>query len=102
MRNNHIELQGTLTKDIELFKSQKGNSFIRFTVACLRDGNDNRIDYLNCVAFKESAEKLYQIGKKDIFLKIIGNLQTSSYEKDGKKNYSTNVVVESFEVLKSE
>lgn len=30
---------------------------------------------------------------------IEGNIRTNSYEKNGKKNYSTNVVVESFRLL---
>ena len=97
MRNNHVELKGTLTRDIELSKSTKGNSFVKFSIACLRDGKDKRLDYINCIAFGQTADELDRVGTQDTPLEIVGNLRISSYEKDGKKNYSTSVVVESFE-----
>lgn len=37
--------------------------------------------------------------EKDTAYHIEGNIRTNSYEKNGKKNYSTNVVVESFRLL---
>lgn len=45
------------------------------------------------------ANDICEHGDKDTGFCIVGNLRTSSYEKDGKKQYSTNVVVESFELL---
>ena len=88
MKNNHVELFGTLTRDIEVSKNGKGNTFVKFSLACLRDGKKPWTDYINCIAFGGMAGFC-----------IVGNLRTSSYEKDGKKQYSTNVVVESFELL---
>ena len=37
MKNNHVELFGTLTRDIEVSKNGKGNTFVKFSLACLRD-----------------------------------------------------------------
>ena len=37
MKNNSVHLIGTLTRDIELSRNSKGNSFARFTLACTRD-----------------------------------------------------------------
>lgn len=99
MKNNHVELKGTLTRNIEVSKSQKGNSFTKFTLKCLRDVQGTRFDYVGCIAFGEIAEKLEIVGSSDTKFKIIGNLQTSSYKKDDQKIYSMNVVVESFELL---
>lgn len=104
MKNNHVELKGTLTRNIEVSKSQKGNSFTKFTLKCLRDDQGTRFDYVGCIAFGEIAEKLEKVGTKKVGtsntkFKIIGNLQTSSYKKDDQKIYSMNVVVESFELL---
>ena len=98
MKNNHIELKGTLTRNIEVSKSQKGNSFTKFTLKCLRDDQGTRFDYVGCIAFGELAEKLEKVGTSNAKLNIIGNLQTSSYKKDDQKIYSKNVVVESFEL----
>ena len=98
MKNNAVHLIGTLTRDIELSKNSKGNSFVRFTLACTRD-NKPFTDFINCIAFGDMANDICKHGDKDTGFCIVGNLRTSSYEKDGKKQYSTNVVVESFELL---
>mgnify|MGYP002534723646 CR=1 FL=1 len=98
MKNNSVQLIGTLTRDIELSKNSKGNSFVRFTLACTRD-NKPFTDFINCIAFGDLANDICNHGDKDTGFCIVGNLRTSSYEKDGKKQYSTNVVVESFELL---
>ncbi len=99
MENNHVELKGTLTRNIEVSKSQKGNSFTKFTLKSLRDDQGTRFDYVGCIAFSEIAEELEKVGTSNTKFKIIGNLQTSSYKKDNQKIYSMNVVVESFELL---
>ena len=54
-------------------------------------------DFPNCVAFGKQAdfaEKYLSKGKK---IAIVGRLQTGSYEKDGRKVYTTDIVVESQE-----
>ena len=99
MKNNHVELKGTLTKNIEVSKSQKGNSFTKFTIKCLKDDQGTRFDYVGCIAFGKLAEELEKVGTSNTMLKFDGNLQTSSYKKDNQKIYSMNVVVESFELL---
>lgn len=99
MKNNHVELKGTLTRNIEVSRSQKGNSFTKFTLKCLRDDQETRFDYVGCIAFGELAEKLEKVGTGNTKFNIFGNLQTSSYKKDDQKIYSMNVVVESFELL---
>lgn len=38
MKNNHVELFGTLTRDIEVSRNGKGNTFVKFSLACLREG----------------------------------------------------------------
>lgn len=98
MKNNSVHLIGTLTRDIELSRNSKGNSFVRFSLACIRD-NKPFTDFINCIAFGNMANDICKHGDKDTGFCIVGNLRTSSYEKDGKKQYSTNVVVESFELL---
>ena len=99
MKNNHVELFGTLTRDIEVSKNGKGNTFVKFSLACLRDGKKSWTDYINCIAFGEVANALCKHNDKDTVYEINGYLRISSYEKDGKKTYSTIVVVESFTLL---
>ena len=74
MKNNRVELKGTLAKNIEVSKSQKGNSFTKFTLKCLRDDQGTRFDYVGCIAFGELSEELEKIGTSNTKLKLIGNL----------------------------
>ena len=92
MTNNYVLLNGKLSRDIEVSKNDKGNSFVKFCLICTRD-------YINCIAFGEIANAICRKGEKDTAYHIEGNIRTNSYEKNGKKNYSTNVVVESFRLL---
>ncbi len=55
--------------------------------------------FINCIAFGEVANDICKHGDKDTGFCNVGYLRISSYEKDGKKIYSTNVVVESFTLL---
>ena len=83
MKNNSVHLIGALTRDIELSKNSKGNSFVRFTLACTRD-NKPFTDFINCIAFSEVANALCKHRNKDTAYEINGYLRISSYEKDGK------------------
>ena len=89
MTNNYVLLNGKLSRDIEVSKNDKGNSFVKFCLICTRDGINSYSDYINCIAFGEIANAICRKGE----------IRTNSYEKNGKKNYSTNVVVESFRLL---
>ena len=99
MTNNYVLLNGKLSRDIEVSKNDKGNSFVKFCLICTRDGINSYSDYINCIAFGEIANAICRKGEKDTAYHIEGNIRTNSYEKNGKKNYSTNVVVESFRLL---
>ena len=58
MKNNHVELFGTLTRDIEVSRNGKGNTFVKFTLACLIDGKKTWTDYINCIAFGDIVQAL--------------------------------------------
>lgn len=104
---NKVILTGRLTKDPDTRYSQ-GNEpmcIARYTLAVDRrfkkDGEQNA-DFINCVAFGktgEFAEKYYRKGTK---IAIVGRIQTGSYtNQDGKKVYTTDVVVEEQEFAES-
>ena len=65
MKNNHVELFGTLTRDIEVSRNVKGNTFVKFSLACLRDGKKPWTDYINCIAFGDMANDICKHGDKD-------------------------------------
>ena len=101
---NKVFLIGRLTKDIELKYTTDGQMGIaRFTLACDRgkdkDGNDKGVDFISCVAFGRKAEVLDRYVKKGHRIHIAGMIKTGSYEKDGEKKYTFDVVVQEFEFL---
>ena len=90
-------LIGRLTKDPEVRQTTGNESFAvaRYTLAVDRRSKKDEADFINCVAFRKSAEfaeKYFHKGKK---VAVTGHIQTGSYEaKDGTKRYTTDVVVD--------
>lgn len=101
---NKVILCGRLTKDAEVryTQSQEPIAVARYSLAVDRKGKDSATDFINCVCFgktAEFAEKYLHKGSKVI---IEGRIQTGSYtDKDGKKVYTTDVVVEGHEFAES-
>lgn len=90
---NCVTLGGHLSRDAELRVSQSGKPWCRFNVAV--NGEDNAEErgaaFINCVAFGSLAEKLRDAKKGDI-VHVSGRIKTGSYEKNGVKHYTTDVV----------
>lgn len=96
---NHWCGTGRLTRDpdIRWAQGQEQKAVARFTVACDRryrkDGQQNA-DFISCVAFGKTAEWLEKYVHKGTKVEIDGHIQTGSYEKDGVKRYTTDVIVD--------
>ena len=89
---NKTFLIGRLTHDPELRTNDKGINITKFTLAVnrMKEG----ADFINCSAFNKTAEAINKYLHKGNQIAIEGRIQTGSYEKDGKKVYTTEVVVE--------
>lgn len=103
---NKIILCGRLTKDPEVRYSQGENStcVARYTLAVDRKytkGEEKQADFISCVAFGKSGEFAEKYLKKGTKILVTGRIQTGSYEKDGKKIYTTDVVVEEHEFVEA-
>lgn len=101
---NSVNLTGRLTRDPELRVSQSDIAIGNFTLAVNRtftDRNgDRQADFINCVAFKKTAELLKQYVSKGSQIGVTGRLQSRSYEnKEGQRVYVTEVVVENLVFL---
>jgi len=97
---NKAILIGRLTKDSETRYTQgeRGDMAIsRFVMAVDRRGKDNGADFISCIAFGKMGEFFEKYGKKGTKFVIDGHIQTGSYERDGRKVYTTDVVVDSAE-----
>lgn len=97
MLNKSI-LVGRLTKDPELKTTGNGISVCTFTIAVNRrfknaDGNYDA-DFINCVAWRNTAEFLVKYFEKGSMIAVAGSIQTRNYEKDGHKVYITEVVAD--------
>ena len=83
---------GHLTKDIELMKTQNGNSVAKFTVAV--DGYNDNTNFINCVAWNKLADILNMYCKKGDLVTVEGRISVRNYEnQQGKKVYITEIVV---------
>jgi len=102
---NSVALMGRLTKDPEVKMTQSGTSVAAFTLAVDRrykkEGQPTA-DFINCLAWKNLAEHIAKYFHKGERMAITGSIQTRSWEgKDGKKNYATEVVVDTADFCES-
>lgn len=96
---NKAILMGRLTADPELKKSPSGTSVAKFCVAVNRRFKNAQggydADFINCVAWRQTAEFLCKYFKKGSSVSIVGSIQTSSWEgTDEKRYYKTEINVE--------
>ena len=105
---NNVVLVGRLTKDVELRKTQSGLSTTTFTLACDRrlsaeqkNSGTQSADFINCVAWRGSADFLGKYARKGDTVGVEGRLQTRSYDRDGQRVYVTEVLANSVNLLHS-
>jgi single-strand binding protein len=101
---NHWIGIGRLTRDPEVRYTQSGKAIASFTLAIDRrrstDGNQ-QADFISCVAWEKTAEVISQYVSKGQKIAVEGRIQTRSYDKDGRKVYVTEVIVQSMEFCDS-
>lgn len=96
---NNVILSGRLTADPEIRHTQDGKAVATYTLAVDRPAarQEQKADFIRCTAWEkkaEFAEKYMRKGRKFI---VEGRIQTGSYEKDGRKVYTTDVIIDHFE-----
>lgn len=100
---NKVLLIGNLTKDPDLKALPSGIKVTSFGLATNRSWKDQNgakqeaVEYHNLVVFGKQAEIIKQYCHKGSSLMIEGRIQTRSWEAEGKKNYKTEIVVETFQ-----
>ena len=97
---------GRLVRDPEIRYTTGENqtAVARYTLAIdrrfKRDGEQSA-DFINCVAFGKQGEFVEKYLHKGMKIAVEGRVQTGSYEKDGRKVYTTDIVVENHEFCES-
>lgn len=95
---NQVNLIGNTTSAIELRNTQNGTAFCRFSLAVRRDKDTT--DFIDCEAWKTTAETLAKYVEKGDKLAVTGSLKVSSYtDKDGQNRRSWSVLVREFEFM---
>ena len=103
---NKVFLIGRLTRDPELRYSASNMAVTRMSLAVdrtfVREGEERGTDFINLVAFGNRGETMKKFLVKGSQIAVDGRIQTGSYDgADGKKVYTTDVVVEGFQFLDS-
>ena len=101
---NKVILIGRLTKDVETRYSGE-MTIARYTLAVdrkFKKEGEKTADFISCVAFGKSGDFAEKYLKKGMKIAVTGRIQTGSYDdKDGKKVYTTDIVVEEHEFCES-
>jgi single-strand DNA-binding protein len=93
MYNNTV-LVGRITKSLEMKTTANGVNVLSFTLAINKKVKDkDQVSFISCVAFNKTAEIVNQYCDKGSQILVDGELQSRSYEKDGRTVYITEVIV---------
>ena len=102
---NRVELIGRITRDPELRYTGSNIATTRFTLAVNRpfqgQNGEQGTDFINIVVWRKQAENVKKYCSKGSLVAVEGRIQTGSYEKDGQRVYTTDVVADSVQFLES-
>lgn len=95
---NKAILIGRFTRDPELRSTPQGVSTCSFSLAVdrnfVRPGEERQADFINCVAWRQTAEFISKYFAKGNLVCVEGSIQSRSWDDaDGKKRYATEVLV---------
>ena len=100
---NKVFLIGRITKDIET-KSAGNSTLAEFGLAVNHKYTANgekkeKASFFNCKAWGKTGEIIAKYFQKGSKILIEGRLDQNSWEKDGQKRSSVEIIVESFEFM---
>lgn len=94
---NKVILVGRFTRDPELRSTPQGTSTCSFSLAVDRNyqSGEKQADFINCVAWRQTAEFISKYFQKGNMICVEGSIQTRSWKgDDSKTRYATEVVVD--------
>ncbi len=102
---NQIVLVGRLTRDISVYKSEKGKKVATISLAIPRsfknmEGNYDT-DFIDCVAFENIAENAAEYCGKGDIVGVKGRVQSRVLEKENEKVYLMEIIAEKVTFLTS-
>lgn len=97
---NHIVLMGRLTRDPELRRTQSNVPVVNFTLAVDRDfsgrdGEEKQTDFIDIVAWRNTAEFVSKYFTKGRMAVVSGQLQIRNWtDKEGNKRRNAEVIAD--------
>ncbi len=101
---NNVTIIGRTTKDIELRATSSGTNNASFSLAVERNfknaNGEKETDFINCVAWRKTAEIVAQYAPKGSLIGVRGRIQTRNYENNqGVRVYVTEVVADEVQLI---
>jgi len=102
---NKVILIGGITRDIDIRFMPNGEAVANFSIGTTETWKDKsgvkqeRSEYHNIVAYRKLAEIVGEYCKKGTQVYVEGKLATRSWEKDGIKRYSTEIMIDHMQML---
>lgn len=96
---NKVILMGRLTREPEVRYSNGAEplAVARYTLAInrrMKKNGEQEADFIPCVAFGKSGEFAEKYFRKGQLVAVTGRLQVSSWDKDGERRWTTEVIIE--------
>ena len=103
MAINNVVLTGRLARDPEIKQTQSGVSVCNFCIAVDRQyksGEEKICDFINCVAWRSTADFVSKWFHKGDGIGVTGSIQTRKWVTDGGENrYATEVLCQQVSFL---
>ena len=94
---NSIIISGNIVRDNDV--KDTTTKVLKNTLAVKREFKKDETDFINITAFSKTAELIAKYTQKGSKLLVEGSLQIGSYEKDGIKRQTTDVIVRNIEFI---
>lgn len=91
---NKVILKGRLTGKPELKSTVNGVSVTDFSIAINRRFNREQTDFINCQAWRTTAEFVCKYFDKGQEICVVGELHNDKWEKDGETRYASRISVD--------
>lgn len=92
---NKVILGGRLTDSPELKTTGTGVTVTSFTIAVNRKYGEQQTDFINCQAWRQTAEFICRYFRKGSSISVVGSIQTRKWQdSNGQNRTATDVVVD--------
>lgn len=95
---NQVQLIGRMARDPELRRTEKGTAVVSFALAVDRRFKRDAVDFIDCVAWRSTAEFVDKYFRKGKRVALTGSIKVRKWkDKDGNDRKSVEVIADSVE-----